>query len=130
MYERLEKIINMYDVQPHGHELSTSTHYINGDNTQLNNSETMLLCSSVQSNSFSTNFDAENVLDQILSALDGDEEEEPIAPEEEEPVDALDAEEPLEEPGEQEELEAVAERIATRVARKIQEVLWRRIGKC
>jgi SAM-dependent methyltransferase len=42
MYERLEKIINMYDVQPHGHELSTSTHYINGDNTQLNNSETML----------------------------------------------------------------------------------------
>jgi len=32
-----------------------------------NNSETILLCSSVQSNSFSSNFDAENVLDQILS---------------------------------------------------------------
>ena len=32
-----------------------------------NNSETMLLCTSVQSNSFSSNFDAENVLDQILS---------------------------------------------------------------
>ena len=74
---------------------------------------------------------ARDVLDQILAALDGGDEEM-----EDDDMDMgdedLDAEEPLDgeeslEEVDQEELEEVAERIANRVAKKIQEALQRKV---
>ena len=79
---------------------------------------------------------ARDVLDQILAALDGGDEE--AEDDLDMGDDDLDAEEPLDDEGpvddeepleevDQEELEEVAERIASRVAKKIQEALQRKV---